>query len=123
MSNILMVFLGGGIGSLTRYGISAFVKTKLTTMFPLATLFSNILSCVVLAIAIGFFSAKMEMNPTLKLLILVGFCGGFSTFSSFSFETVELIRSGNSMYAISNILINVVACTGIIFFLTKSASA
>lgn len=123
MKNLFVVFVAGGIGSAVRYSISAFVKMKFVTVFPLATLLSNVLSCVVMAVAIGFFAEKMEMNPTLKLLVLVGFCGGFSTFSTFSFETVELIRSGNSIYAITNILISVVVCTGIIFFLTASLKA
>jgi len=120
MNNILMIFVGGGLGSLARYGISVFVKSNFQFVFPLATLLSNIISCVVLAIVVGIFSEKVLTNNSLAALIVIGFCGGFSTFSTFSFETVELFRNGNNSFAIANILISITACLGIIFFLTKS---
>lgn len=122
MNNILFVFLGGGAGSVVRCGISVLVKAKFQFIFPIATLTSNILSCIVLGLAVGIFSEKIGENDSLKSLLIIGFCGGFSTFSTFSFETVELIRGGNTIYALANILISVIVCIGIIFFLTKSAS-
>lgn len=63
------------------------------------------------------------MNPTWKMFIITGFCGGFSTFSTFSYETVELIRSGNSMYAIANILLSVIVCAGLIFMIARDQPA
>ena len=121
MNNLLLVFIGGGLGSIVRFGISGFVQSNFKSIFPIATLCSNILSCIILAVAVGFLSDKLIANPNLKILILVGFCGGFSTFSTFSFETVELIRSGNMMYAVANIFISVIVCIGLIYFLTKQA--
>lgn len=122
MNNILLVFLGGGLGSLARFGVSEIVKSNFKSSFPLATLISNILSCVVLALMVGIFSGKVEANPALKILILIGFCGGFSTFSTFSFETVELMRSGNMMFAIANILISVTVCVALVYFLSKQSA-
>lgn len=121
MNNLLLVFLGGGLGSITRYGIAALVSMNFKTAFPLATFISNILSCLILAMAIVVFSEKLIANPALRMFIVVGFCGGFSTFSTFSFETVELIRSGNMPLAIINIIVSVVACLSLIWFITKQA--
>lgn len=123
MNGILFVFLGGGAGSLARYGMSLFVKANFQTIFPIATFLSNFISCIMLGIAVGMFSEKISGSSELKSLIVIGFCGGFSTLSAFSFETVELIRSGNIGYAIANILISVAACTAIVFFLTRPAQA
>jgi CrcB protein len=121
MNNILFVFLGGGLGSLARLGISEVVKANFKSSFPIATLCSNLISCFILALVVGIFQEKIGANAALKTLIIVGFCGGFSTFSTFSFETVELMRSGNMMMAIANILISLTACVGLIYFLTKQA--
>lgn len=122
MNNILLVFLGGGLGSLARFGISEIVKNNFKSSFPIATLCSNILSCLILALMVGFFSEKVDASPAMKTLIIVGFCGGFSTFSTFSYETVELMRSGNMIYAIANILISVVVCIALVYFLSKQTA-
>jgi CrcB protein len=121
MNNILFVFLGGGIGSLLRYGISEAVKTNVKTNFPVATLCSNVLSCIILACTIAYFSQKAELSTGIRSFIIVGICGGFSTFSTFSFETVELMRSGNMLFAIANILLSVTVCVALIWFITKQA--
>ena len=121
MNNLLYVFIGGGAGSLVRYGISVIIQKSFAFVFPMATLLSNVLSCVVLAVAVGMFSDKMNDNPSLKLLILTGFCGGFSTFSTFSFETIDLLKQGHNTLAFANIFISIVVCFGIVFFLAKNS--
>lgn len=121
MNNLLVVFLGGGLGSIVRYGISEFVKSNYKSILPIASLCSNVISSIVLALAVGYFAEKSGLSPTLRLLVVVGFCGGFSTFSTFSFETVELIKSGNTLIAIANILISVSVCMVLIYVLTKRA--
>ena len=119
MNNLIAVFIGGGFGSLVRYGISTITLYLIKTTFPVATLISNISSCIILATAVTMLNTKSEAE-TWKLLIITGFCGGFSTFSAFSYETVELIRSGNSMYAISNIVISLTVCIVLIYIITKN---
>ena len=121
MYNILAVFIGGGLGSLARYGISEFVKLNFRSVFPIATLCSNVLSCVVLALAVGLFADKI--SPGMKLFMVAGFCGGFSTFSTFSFETIELMRTGNTLIALFNVLISVIICFAIVFFLTRTSAS
>lgn len=119
MNNLLLIFLGGGLGSISRFGIGAFVQSNFKSVFPIATLTSNIISCVILAVSITLFSEKLISHPGLRMFVLIGFCGGFSTFSTFSYETVELIRSGNLLIAIANILISVAVCIALIYFITK----
>jgi CrcB protein len=119
--NLLYVFIGGGLGSLVRFGISELVLSTTRVVFPIATLCSNFLSCLVLAIAIGMFNEKITAEPSLKLLIITGFCGGFSTFSTFSFETVDLMKSGNMGMAIANIFISMLTCFGVVYFLSRNA--
>lgn len=120
MNTILAVFIGGGLGSLARFGIGRAIAFFTASSFPLGTLLANVLSCLVLATALGFFSEKIFSNPALRFFILTGFCGGFSTFSTFSHETLGLLRSGNFLFAILNIVVNITVCIGIIFFFTKT---
>ncbi|MGB3946961.1 MAG: fluoride efflux transporter CrcB [Bacteroidia bacterium] len=119
MNNLLLVFLGGGVGSVLRYYIGVFVQATFKTNFPLATFLSNTISCLIMAFTLFFLSAKLPVNPAIKLIVLVGFCGGLSTFSTFSLETVELFKTGNTTIAIINILMSILTCITIIYFFTK----
>ena len=102
------VFIGGGVGSIFRYGISRLLVTA-DFNFPLATLLANAISCIVLGflMSMGF---ESRLSPEYRLLFLTGFCGGFSTFSTFSGETLTLYSDGNTAYALLNIGLNVIIC-------------
>lgn len=117
--NYLAIFIGGGLGSLARYGVSLFVLKAKFTNFPLATLISNTLACLILALGVYVFKEKLDSNTWLAPLLITGFCGGFSTFSTFSNETFLLIQQGNYLWAASNILISVFVGIGVIWMISS----
>lgn len=116
----IAIFVGGGLGSLARFGVGRALTHYVKSDFPWGTLGANVLSCVVMGIAVGFFGQKLDASPTWKMLLLIGFCGGFSTFSTFSFETLELFRSGNELLGVANVMISVVVCVGVLWVLTRN---
>lgn len=118
MIQVFYIFIGGGIGSVMRYGISVGMKTMLNTAFPLATLLANLLSCFIMGLTLNYMAGKTDAGD-MRLFILTGICGGFSTFSTFSLETLELFRKGMTMYASLNILISFVSCILILSLLIK----
>jgi CrcB protein len=111
MNQMILVFVGGGLGSLARYGVGkAFVKWS--SVFPFGTLTANILACLVM----GFFTGWAALKPTdingYRAFIAVGFCGGFSTFSTFSNETILLIQNNRFGDATLNIFLSLMLCFG-----------
>jgi fluoride exporter len=120
MNAWLAVFIGGGLGSLCRFGISRWASTW-NVSFPIATLCSNLLASAILALGVGWFASRGFSNDSWPVLfLLVGFCGGFSTFSTFSLETLELFRSGHIWWAILNVAVSVGACLLAIALLYKA---
>ncbi|MBR9920127.1 MAG: fluoride efflux transporter CrcB [Bacteroidetes bacterium] len=115
----LWVFLGGGLGSMARYGISKIVGNNLP-QFPLATMIANILACIVLGFLVGL-SMREDLGATNRLLLMTGFCGGFSTFSTFSSETWQLFANGQTGLALLNIGGSVLICLAAIFLGLKLA--
>ncbi len=109
MLNILAIFIGGGLGSLSRYGIAVLLKAY-SIDFPLATLSVNIIGSLILGFAVALFWNKAPMHDTLKLAITVGFCGGLTTFSTFSWETFDLIKNGEFLLAFLYAVISVIVC-------------
>lgn len=105
--NWLMVFFGGGVGAVSRYGLGVVFK-GLGKGFPWATLVANVVACLLIG---ALFAANVRsMNKSLWLLLAVGFCGGLSTFSAFSLETVELFQQSDYRNAMLNVLISVIGC-------------
>jgi CrcB protein len=102
------IFIGGGLGSICRYGIAQLLNAQQWT-FPMATLIANILSCLILGALIGL-HVKGEITTTYKWMLMTGFCGGFSTFSTFSSETFLLLQSGEIAYAMANVGLSLVIC-------------
>jgi len=115
----LFVFIGGGFGSMARYGIWRLLD-RFNLQLPYATFLANMLSCLVLGYLIGL-QLKLDIPENLRLLLLIGFCGGFSTFSTFGFETLQMLESGNIQTAISYILISFLVCWVFIYLGIKMA--
>jgi CrcB protein len=112
--NWLYVFIGGGLGSVLRYAIGLTTPMFIKTSFPMATFISNTLACLLLAIIV--YSVQKEPKADwLNHLLIIGFCGGFSTFSTFSNENVQLIQQGNWQMSMLNILISLTVGMGIIY--------
>jgi CrcB protein len=105
MKQLLLVFGGGGLGSVSRYLIGKCYPAG-QSVFPWATLSANFLSCVVFGLVLMLGVEKINLSYSLKLLLITGFCGGFSTYSSFTFETVDLFKHGNTGLALTNIVAN-----------------
>ncbi|MEL6589390.1 MAG: fluoride efflux transporter CrcB [Bacteroidota bacterium] len=92
MSEWVAVFVGGGLGSMLRFGLSRWL-TPSENAFPWATFSANILACLIFALGFVWLSKKTQVPGAIQLMLLVGFCGGFSTFSTFSVETFRLLEN------------------------------
>lgn len=95
LRTLLFIFLGGGIGSGLRYLTSVLIQRNFTSHFPLATWISNFVGCLLIGILIGFFTKNEFTNSDIKWFLVTGFCGGFTTFSAFSYENVTLMQHSN----------------------------
>lgn len=118
--NFLMVFVGGGLGSICRYGIARWMA-PLTSTFPYATFIANALSCILLGLLIGL-ETKSGLSQNFRHLLIVGFCGGFSTFSTFSYETFGLLETGEYASAFANIILSLLVCLCCVFVGLKLVS-
>ncbi len=109
MKNILLVFAGGGAGSVIRYLVSTFF-TCTPNSFPLATFIVNVSGSLLIGILMGIFIHDAAIQENWKLLLVTGFCGGFTTFSAFSKESFLMIQNQQWSMCIMYVMLSVILC-------------
>lgn len=112
MLNVFSVFLGGGFGAVLRYLTGMYFLKNLHTNLPLATFTVNVIGCFILGFLYILFINKTDWNSAVKLSLTAGFCGGLTTFSTFSVEVFEMIR--NTQYVQAFLYIGLSVLVGLI---------
>ena len=107
MVRILLVALGGACGSVARYGLSGWVHQRYGGAFPAGTLVVNALGCLLIGVVGALVQERQMFSAYTRLLLVYGLLGGFTTFSSFGYETFELLRAGSTRLAALNTAANV----------------
>lgn len=112
MKGFLLVFLGGGLGSGLRYLVTISMN-QYSKVLPYGTFTVNILGCLLIGLILGYAQKENTLTSNQTLLLATGFCGGFTTFSAFANENLELIKNGElfnfSVYTIGSLLIGILA--------------
>ncbi len=121
MKSFLLVFLGGGLGSGLRYLVTI-TMNQYSKVLPFGTFTVNMLGCLLIGLILGYAQRENTLTSNQTLLLATGFCGGFTTFSAFANENLELIKNGElfnfSVYTIGSVLIGILAVF-IGFYLTN----
>jgi CrcB protein len=96
IKNLLIVGLGGGAGSMLRYAVQKIFQVQSVAPFPTGTLLVNIAGCFLIGILWSMVSRSLTWNEEMKLLLMTGFCGGFTTFSAFTLEGIGLLKENKT---------------------------
>jgi fluoride exporter len=110
MQTILWISLGAILGANLRYLVAQYVAKLVPSSFPLGTLIINLSASLVLGFFLIWTSERVLADPRWRLVVAVGFCGGYSTYSSYAFETLALFESGQFFSAALNVIVMNVAC-------------
>lgn len=102
----LLVMAGGSLGAASRYGIGLLTARLWGTGFPYGTLVVNLVGCFIIGLLFALADRSRLLTPDVRLLLITGYLGALTTFSSFSVETVNAARAGLMLQAVTNILIN-----------------
>jgi CrcB protein len=108
MKELLYIGIGGFIGSISRYLMQMMISARLPVSFPTGTLLVNLIGCLLIGLFFGYIEHRHWFSPQVRLFITIGFLGSFTTFSTFAFENIELLREGNylnfSLYTLISVI-------------------
>ncbi len=112
MSTYFWIAVGGALGSMARFFVSSAFARMVGETFPWGTVIVNVTGCFVIGVLAATTGpdGRLLVAPDLRQFLLVGICGGYTTFSSFSLQTLNLVRAGDMLGATGNVVISVVAC-------------
>jgi CrcB protein len=108
MINYIIVFAGGGTGAAARFALGTWIGQRWGRSFPLGTFVINVSGSFIIGLMMTLMAERFIENPQWRLLLVVGFLGGYTTFSSFEYETGKLVTDGEYLYAIMNAVLSVV---------------
>lgn len=113
LKNILLIGLGGAIGSVLRYLCNIAISKYFPSSFPWPTLAVNVLGCFLIGIFLALFGREHENQVDMRMLFMTGFCGGYTTFSAFALENLQLLQQGqlnlSVIYMIASIVLGLLA--------------
>jgi CrcB protein len=122
--NALLVGSGGFVGALARYAIAGAVHSQLPlATFPYGTLCANLLGCLVIGLLGGVADSRQVFAPEVRLFTFIGLLGGFTTFSTFGYETLAMVRDGEHLGAVLNVGLHVVLGLTLVWFAYGLASS
>jgi len=100
----VLIVAGGGVGSLARYLVGSAVMTRFATRFPLGTLVVNVTGSFLIGLLMTLLTERFQPHPNWRLVLVVGFLGGYTTFSSFEWETYAAVREGGFWMGLANVV-------------------
>lgn len=109
MKHLVQILLGGAIGTAARYFIAGSVHRALGHTFPYGTLTVNLVGCALLGVIVSVAENKFHLRPEIQALLVIGFCGAFTTFSTFILDISHLIKGGESLKAFTYLMLSVAA--------------
>ena len=121
----LWIGLGSGLGGMARYGCSSLAARYIGAAFPWGTLIVNVSGSLVIGFlaALAVADGRLLISPDARAFLMIGLCGGFTTFSAFSIETLNLARDGDWLWAGANVVLSVVLCLLAVWLGYMGASA
>jgi CrcB protein len=108
MVNIIIIGIGGFLGAITRYGVALWIGQRWGRSFPLGTFVINVSGSFIIGLLMSLLTERFMANPQWRLLLVVGFLGAYTTFSTFEYETGTLIKDGEWLIAMLNVTLSVI---------------